>query len=276
MVDFHKELLGSVPVRTNDARPEAGALAAAAAADPEVVSRLTSWLREHAGPDQLLVKDPRIFWVPALWRTAAATVGYDLAFLTTLRHPTVVAKSRDSAFLTDESDDVRLRRTTANVAGWVNNTLETELATRGARRAFVRYDDLLADWRSTLTRAGAQVAVDYDADLVAGDRHPIDDFLTTELNRSRVTWDDVDVPSDLREVAERIWTAVNALVEAPDDAEQVARLEQARVEYVRMHHLAAGLAFHETEAREIAVRRQVTQRLNRKHRQALRELRDRS
>ncbi len=61
------------------------------------------------------------------------------SFVTMLRHPAeIVASARKSygAWLTEAS----------RAAAWLNVMLETEHATRGAQRAFVRYDDLLADW----------------------------------------------------------------------------------------------------------------------------------
>ncbi len=273
VVELHERLLGSVPVRTNDARPEAAEAAAAAASDPAVLAELVAWLEEQGAADRLLVKDPRIFWVPGLWRDAAAATGHDLVFLVTLRHPTVVARSRDTAFLSDESDEVRLRRSSANVAGWVNNTLESVTATQGVRRAWVRYDDLLADWRSCLARVGAQTGLDLPATVHDRSAHEVDDFLTPELNRSRVSWGDVEVLDELRVLAERLWSAVTGLVEDPEDAASLAEVAACRADYARLHSLAAGLAFHETEASVITARRRVQRRLSRRHRAELRDLR---
>lgn len=273
VVELHERLLGSVPVRTNDARPEAAAAAAEAAADPAVLDELVAWLREQDGADQLLIKDPRIFWVPQLWRDAAAATGRDLVFLVTLRHPTVVARSRDTAFLSGESDEVRLRRSSANVAGWVNNTLESVAATQGVRRSWVRYDDLLADWRSCLARVDAQTGLGLPATVRDGSPHDVDDFLTPELNRSRVSWSDVEVLDELRVLAERLWNAVTGLVEEPEDVDRLAEVAACRAAYARLHSLAAGLAFHETEATVTTARRRVQRRLNRRHRAEMQDLR---
>ncbi len=45
------------------------------------------------------------------------------------------------------------------VAAWLNMLLNTERATRGSARSFVRYHDLLGDWEPTITRIGADLAL---------------------------------------------------------------------------------------------------------------------
>lgn len=261
VVDFHKELLRRAPVRTIDSRPEAGRLAAETAADPDARVRLRAWLEGLSEHQQLLIKDPRAFWMHELWRVAAADTGRELGFLTMLRHPAEVAKSRDSAYLSEETDEFRRRRATANVAAWCNAAFETELASRGVRRAMVRYADLLADWRQTLRRAGDVLGLDLDADLTGDDPHPIDDFIDPVLHRLRVSWTDVDLPDELRAVAERTWGAMNLLVDAPEDHAAVEELESARADYVRLHDYAVAIALDHTHVREIHVRRRVTARL---------------
>ena len=61
--------------------------------------------------------------------------GADLRWLTALRHPAEVIGSRDIAYLSSQSDDLRLTKETSNVAGWVHAALLTEQAGRGSRRA---------------------------------------------------------------------------------------------------------------------------------------------
>ena len=60
-----------------------------------------------------------------------------------LRHPAAVIDSKQRWY-GDWQGDV------ARTAGWVQQTLFTERATRGAPRAFVRYEDLLDDWTRTV------------------------------------------------------------------------------------------------------------------------------
>lgn len=258
VTEFHKELLNPIPVRTIDARPDAATIAAAAVTD-EMAGRLRDWLSQQLTETQILIKDPRAFWVHDLWLKVAHELGVEVTSLTMLRHPTEVVRSRDAAYLGGQTASFRRQRETTNVAAWVNAVFETERATRVHRRAFVPYADLIGDWRAAMTRAGAQLGIDYVGDLTAP--HPVDDFITTSLNRSASVWDGLMVAPVLIDLAERTWTAVNLLVASPHDADSMAELERLRVEYVDLYESAAAIALDETTAQVAAVRRNMLGRL---------------
>ena len=82
---------------------------------------------DHAG-DQIVVKDPHAFWFAQV-EVVSAELGADLRWLTALRHPAEVG-SRDIAYLSSQSEDLRLTKETSNVAGWVHAALLTEQAGR--------------------------------------------------------------------------------------------------------------------------------------------------
>lgn len=258
VTEFHKELLNPIPVRTIDSRPRAAAIAAAAVTG-EFEARLRDWLTGQLDEPQIVIKDPRAFWVFDLWLRVAEELGAEVTSLTMLRHPTEVVRSRDTAYLGDQPASFRRQRETANVAAWVNAAFETERATRGRGRAFVPYPDLITDWRTAMTRAGEQLGVAYDGDLAAP--HPVDDFIDVSLNRSRVTWDDIEVSPQLEDLAERTWAAMNTLVTSPHDESAIAALESMRGEYVEMYEFAAAMALDETTAQVAAVRHKLKARL---------------
>jgi hypothetical protein len=64
------------------------------AAFPEPFSELRSRRGPLVAEEHVVVKDPRTFWLHALWRESAHKVGFDVAFLTMLRRPDEVAKMR--------------------------------------------------------------------------------------------------------------------------------------------------------------------------------------
>jgi hypothetical protein len=261
VADFHKYFLNGIPVRTIDSRPNAGEIAMAEVT-PEREADLREWVvAELAGqPDDavIVIKETRAYWVYPLWLRVADAAGAEIASLTMLRHPTQVVRSRDSAYLTEESDAFRRQRETTNVAAWMNSVFETERATRGNPRTFVPYYDLIADWRATMTRACAQLGVD-PGDLTPP--HPVDDFLTTSLNRSSADWDGLVVPTALIAMAERTWDAATVLVEKPEDAEAMAELDRLRSEYVELYEASAAIALDETTAQVAAVRKNLRARL---------------
>lgn len=261
VVDFHKRLLNSIPARTNDARPQAASDVAAAAADPAVHEELRTWLAEHVaevGPGgQLVIKDPRAFWAHQLWSDVADELGIELSYLTMLRHPTEVIQSRETYYLSNQTDEFRRTRQTANLAGWVNSAYETEVATRPRKRAFVRYTDLLADWRSAMARAQQQLGISFNADLSSTDHHAVDDFIDVKLYRSKISWDDIDTIPDLQDQATIAWDACNTLVDAPFDEGAIAALQQVHERYVVLHQYAEAIALDHTNRAAALARREV-------------------
>ncbi|MCW2815973.1 MAG: hypothetical protein JWN84_3428, partial [Nocardioides sp.] len=256
VVDFHKDLLRRTPVvRTLDSRPEAAELARSLPA-PEDADELDEWLGAalaEARTGQLVVKDPRSFWFHDLWRQAASRAGADIGFLTMLRHPVEVAKSRDTHYTpTDRGDSFRRQRATANIAGWVHACLVTEEVTRTDPRVFVRYVDLLAEWRPVMVSVAERLGLALDLD--AGSPL-VDGFIEPTLRRSETTWDSVDVPVTLRVVAEGTWEQMSRLADDPADASVPAALALLRADYERLFDHAVGVALDHTQTREVHVRR---------------------
>ncbi len=253
VAEFHKQWLNSISVRTIDSRPHAGDVAMADVT-PELEETLRAWLAEelarYADGEVVVVKETRAYWVYPLWERVAAATGADLSSLTMLRHPTQVVRSRDSAYLTGRTDELRKQRETTNVAAWMNSVFTTERATRRNPRAFVPYYDLIGDWRAAMTRACAQIGVD-PGDLSAP--HPVDDFITPSLNRSADAWDGLEVPLELRELAEQTWAAALTLVEAPYDEAAMAELDRLAAAYGDLYTSAAAIASDDAAAQVMAV-----------------------
>ena len=272
VTEFHKRVLNPVPVRTIDTRPTAGAIAAEAGSQPSVEAELRSWLSEQLDEPQILVKDPRAFWILPVWTRVAAELGATVSTLTMLRHPTEVVRSRDSAYLTEQTPTFRRQRETANIAAWVNAAFETERSTRSLPRAFVRYADLLADWRTALRLAGEQAGLTYNADLTTREPHDVDDFIDAKLNRSAISWEDIAVPAQLRDLAERTWVAMNTLVDSPASPDAIASLGELQEEYVELFDFAEAIAMDATTARVAEGRREVRRKKDRQIADLQREL----
>jgi hypothetical protein len=264
VVEFHKRLLNAAPVRTNDARPGAAEQIREVSSTEAVRAELRAWLGgqvdEVAAGGQILVKDPRAFWVHELWTGVADVLGLDVSYLTMLRHPAEVVQSRDH-YVASRSDEFRRTRQTANLAGWVNTAFETELATRSRPRTFVRYVDLLADWRATMAHVQQQLGLRYNADLGDPGHHAVDDFIDVTLHRSNVTWGDTRTLPELRELAVGAWEAVNKLVDEPYDQGSIASLEEMRPRYVALHQYAEAIALDHTNISVVQERRAVRAKL---------------
>ena len=94
-----------------------------------------------------MVKDPRTVWFLDLWMRSAAEHGIETSFVTMLRHPAEIVASARKSYGPGLT-------TAGRASAWINLMLQTEYATRGARRAFVGYEDLLADWVPEVRRIG--------------------------------------------------------------------------------------------------------------------------
>jgi hypothetical protein len=233
VVDFHTRLLRERRVTVNDARPAAWESTGAAADVAAVRAELRSWLSGHLRDDAgVVVKDPRTVWFLPLWTRCAADLGVPTSFVTMLRHPAEIVASAQRSYGPWQTGASR-------TAAWLNVMLETERLTRGAPRAFVRYEDLLADWSREIAAVGERLdsAVLRDVDR---SRFPqVDRFVDPTLHRSRVRWDELDVPPRVCDMAEEVWELVQRL--AADAADETG-LDAARDAYRGMYAEAEAIA----------------------------------
>lgn len=247
VVDLHDELLGRSHVTVSDARPRAGEDAALAAQDPAVRARVAQWLgAKFAGEDgepvdEIVVKDPRTSWFVDLWADSAHACDATASYITMLRPVTEVVGSKQKYYGklgAHGSDRTLITRT----AGWINMMLHTEATTRGQQRRFVRYVDLLSDWSAPVFALG-------DAFDLQALRHArpeaveeVNRFIDPDLHRVTLTWDDVPVPSWLREIADETWAVLDAVVDPErDDTDAHRTFDQLREAYADRYAEAEAL-----------------------------------
>jgi hypothetical protein len=257
-VRFHKALVERAGIHEFDGRPQAldRVRAAVTPADRE---RLGQFLAEQAAvSDQVVVKDPRSVWVQQLWREVAAEHGLDIRYVSMLRHPAEVVGSRTTYYSGHEEgrsvEADRKRRDYAifNVARWVNNSLVNERETRGRPRAFVRYTDLLDDWRPVLATLRDDLGLRYE---FTEEPHPVDQFIDPGLRRHTVQWDELDIPRDLQEVAQAVWDALQPLADHHgDDPIASARLDELAATYAQVLADAAAID-HDGRAEAVTLAR---------------------
>jgi hypothetical protein len=235
VVDLHHRLMRERRVTVNDSRPAAWESTNAAAEDVAVRAELRAWLKEQLDqPAPVVVKDPRTVWFLPLWMRCAAELGVSTAFVTMLRHPAEIVTSAKRSYGDWQSDASR-------AAAWLNVILETERVTREAPRAFVRYEDLLADWEGECRRIGAALDLPVLAGLERSAFPAVDTFVDPTLHRARVRWDALDVPERLESMAEDVWGRLQPLAAADGDApERRTELDAA--------HRAYGALYAEAEA----------------------------
>lgn len=242
-VDLHHELLKRSNVAVSDARPQAWLEAGRVSADHAVRERVGDWLAgQFETSDELVVKDPRAAWFLGLWRAGADRNDATSSYVTMLRPVTEVVGSKNAYYDAHQSGVTR-------TAAWVNMMLHTERATRGETRAFVRYADMLADWTVPVFRIGADFDLHAVKTAMANDIREVHSFIDPTLRRVTLTWDDVDVPDRLRDLADETWHALDGLAdEGGDDAAAHAVCDQLRVAYADMYAEAEAFAHSTTLA----------------------------
>jgi hypothetical protein len=237
VVDFHTRLLAEARVQTSDARPTAWAETAQITQDPGVRGLLRAWLDEQYGlADALVIKDPRLSWFLPLWRHAAEELGTVPRFVSMLRHPAAVVDSKQRYYGGRQGEPGR-------AAGWVNQLLYTERATRGLPRAFVRYDDLLVDWTRTVGQVADALELTRVRDAPAPALRRAHEFVDVTLSRSRTTWDGLLVPVELRDQADAVWALVSRLADGDDDAGVRDGLDGLRGDYRDYYAVVESIAF---------------------------------
>jgi hypothetical protein len=231
VVDFHTRLMRRLRVIVFDARPVAFEKTGAVAADPASHGELRTWLQgELAQSDAVVVKDPRVGWFLPLWTACCDELGAGTSQITMLRHPSEILMSARKSYGTWQSDASR-------AAAWLNVMLETERATRGAARVYIRYEDLLGDWRAEIARAGRTLDLPLLDDIAPERAAAVDAFVDPSLHRNRVGWDELDVPESVRGLCERVWELFAAGAEGAG-----ADLDAARAEYGVLYREAEAIA----------------------------------
>jgi hypothetical protein len=261
-VDFHNRLLKRAAVSIADGRPEALELLRDAVRDADRVELRRTLAELTVGHRLTAVKDPRTTWTLALWRELADELDLRISTLTMLRHPAEVVGSRATHYSAGKEQLGEQGYAVRNLAGWVNAMLMTERQTRGWQRSFVRYDDLLADWRTALTPAVGPLGVEIPAE-----QHPVDEFVDPQLSRHPLTWSDVAVPPDLRHVADDVWSGLTELSArhgalAQPNADGPV-MDRARERYDAMYLAARQLA-HDATVAEVTVAKRTAARAARK------------
>jgi hypothetical protein len=237
VVDFHDALLGRARVQVADARPSAWAQTAKVAIDDDVRRTLREWLAaEFEKNDHVVIKDPRLSWFLPLWRQCAVDVGSAPKYATVLRHPAAVIESKQRSYGNWQGDVER-------TAGWINQVLFTERATRDGPRAFVKYQDLLDDWTGVTAHVGDVLDLAVVREAPAASIVKIHEFVDQSLSRSRSSWEEFEIPENLRTLADDVWALVAGLADQDGDPQAALEpLEAARVSYIQLYEDAEAIA----------------------------------
>ena len=173
------------------------------------VEEVRAYVQRVSRPGRLVVvKDPRIAVLAAPWREGVERAGLAPRFLIAFRDPWEVARSLSRRQLEHFPDEVWPHARV--VALWLKHHLELERASRGARRSFTGYADLMRDWRGEVERTRRQLGL---APLVPSpaQTEAVEAFLRPDAHRQRRT-DQTGEPG----VAGEVLDALQARIADPD------------------------------------------------------------
>ena len=216
IVDFHERLFARLGSPSNDPLPlsydwvDSPVGHAAAEELAEILDG------EFAGEPMRLFKDPRMCRLLPVWTQALALTGRPAVAILPARDPLEVAGSL--AVKAGLSQPYALFM-------WLQHVILGERFSRGMRRTFTLYDDLLADWRSVVAKAEKDLDVAWPRDLMRA-APDIDRFLSGEL-RHQKTEQRLDDRDPLQRLCGRAWEALAGLRVDPNDSAAQAALDEA-------------------------------------------------
>jgi hypothetical protein len=182
--------------------------------------RFADMLRVEYGDSALFcVKDPRVSRLLPLWEPVLRSQGIEPSYLITVRNPIEVAQSlkRRDGFHRSKSYVL-----------WLRHILEAERNTRGRRRVFVTYDQLMHDWRGVLQRASDALLVPWPRRLSEIDVR-FEAIIADRLRHHSVAAEDIDARDEIPVWVKRAYLA--ALSAATDNEEaQLSTFDAIRAE----------------------------------------------
>ncbi len=222
IANLHDELLAEAGSAWDDWRPFPPGWYGTAAC-PEYLDRLQAAFAEDYGDFRLAVlKEPRMGRLLPLWWRLLRRVGARAAPVFIYRDAAEVAQSLAAR------DASTMRH---GLLYWLRNQLDAEFTTRGLRRSFVSFDELLDNWRSVADRLETEQGLRFPKLDAAGPE--VDAFLEPRLRHQRRLAPAVAGADMLADWTQAVFAVFNALRAAPDDPAALRELDGIRAAFNR-------------------------------------------
>ena len=176
---------------------------------------------EYGDSPLILIKDPRMCRLFPMWVTALKQLGISPKVVIPLRHPVEVARSLE---VRDH-----LTRNQASLL-WLRHLLDAEHSSRAVLRAFVRYSDLLDDWRTETGRLSKQLHIKWPRQSSAVEAE-INEYVTPQFRHH--TSADHSIPGDsaIARWVSDAYRAVDSLTNDPSCTESLRLLDSIRQDF---------------------------------------------
>lgn len=261
---FHNRLLASAGSAWDDWQQfDPGWHASSAVAS--FVAELGNILqKEYGDASRLLIKDPRVSRFLPFWLQACKQLMVRPRIVISYRNPMSVARSLQARDKFSIAQGLLL---------WLRHTLDSEYDSRGLDRCFVRYEDLMADWRVQAGRIAHQLNVEWPGMSLEVERR-IDAHFSPELQHH--TNDPLHGDDNLSRWVLGTSEVLDALVNDEADNSALARLDAIRDEFNRSTRLY-GPVLQELRRRGQSDKELLDQRLKRitqQHASATKQIRE--
>ena len=193
---------------------------------------------EFSNSRLFVVKDPRISRLLPLWLDVLQTLSIDVIVVIPFRNPLEVAASLA------QRDGVSLPKT---LLLYLQSYFDVEFTSRAQRRVFVRYDNLLHDWRKFQT----QLTERSDAQLPPPSsitKAEIDGFLTTNLYHQRFGRKELLSYADIPTIMVELYDNMCKAIDTEDDLSVGAEFDRLRRSFEHADKLYRGFIIEERQA----------------------------
>lgn len=214
----------------------------------EFRQELKSILLSEFGPNgSIVVKDPRICRILPLWMAALNELQIKTVVIIPIRNPLEVARSlRQRNIFTDHK----------SLLLWLRHVLDAEQASRHLPRAFCSYEELLLDWRRTITQISNQTKLAWPR-LSIETEIEINDFLSDTVRHHVILNNELAARTDIANWIPKTYAALKLLIENPNDPMAWRYLDEVREDYEHGCSLF-GMAARAEERESDSQRRKAT------------------
>jgi GT2 family glycosyltransferase len=238
VVEIHDRLLHALSSSYHDPFPLPEYWTQTKAAQQAVLELAEEIKKDFADGDFFVVKDPRISRLLPLWLRLLDDMVIEPIVVVPVRNPLEIAASLK------KRDQFSLAK---SLIMYLRSSLETELVSRGRRRLFVHYDQLLCDWSSFAARL-AKLTDGRLPRTRAASIIEINNFLSSDLRHNRFTREQLSNAVDIAPVVVEVFDCLVNVAEGGEETQLERAFDGLRERVAEATKLFQGLLVSEREA----------------------------
>ena len=173
---------------------------------------------EFGDASTFVVKDPRICRFVPFWQEQLKKLKIESKVVIPLRNPLEVAASLE------KRDGIT---TNHALLTWLRHMLDAEATTRNLPRSFIRYEDLLSDWRSVVKKIGKELGIQWPR-MPGTVMEEIESYLTRSFRHHRITEEQLMLHKGISKLVKSVYRVFNVL-SGPSPVEKGLLLELDRM-----------------------------------------------